>query len=80
MAKTKSQTQDDYVLIKVDRRTANLLKQLSVGANTTVLEVTRVLTWLGAKAFGRKVQVEDQQKVMEVSLEDYQKVSAIERE
>ncbi len=73
---TPPSTQDD-VLMRIDKQTAEVIKSLSKELNFSTREVTRWLAWIGRKAVGRDVTIEDKDKKTQIrmSLTEYKKLS-----
>jgi hypothetical protein len=69
------EAQEEDVLLRVDRKTAEMLKLISEELGFSMREVLRWLVWFGRKSLGRKVLIEGDERVIKMSLEEYKKLA-----
>lgn len=74
-SKSRRDAADEGVMVPVDKQTAHELQRLSEATHFSPQEMARWLTWLGRKAMGRQLSIQEGNKVLKISLEDYQKLS-----
>lgn len=69
---------DKDALLRIDNETAEQIKLLSEIMGSSLKETTRWLTWLARKCMGRTVKIEDGQEILEISLQEFRKITQLE--
>lgn len=68
---------EDDILVRVDKETAEQIKKISEEMKTSIKDTTRWLTWLAGKCMGRKVIIQDDKDILEISLKEYHKFTEL---
>lgn len=65
----------EEVLVPLDRETVEEIIRLSQTTQFSPKQMVRWLTWLGRKTMGRTILIKEGDQVMEISLEEFKKIS-----
>jgi hypothetical protein len=69
----KAQSED--VLVPIDKQTVQEIIKMSAETHFSPQEVVRWLTWLGRKTMGRKITIEEGDKKLTISMEEFGKIT-----